>query len=54
MGRYELLATEIIYRTYVILMRTTGRASTICLHMAVMIGGGNLTKEETKSFEKIE
>ena len=27
-------------------------ASTIYLHMAVMIGGGKLTKEETKKFWK--
>ena len=26
------------------------RASTVYLHMAVMIGGGNLTKEVTKKF----
>ena len=29
-----------------------GRASTIYLHMAVIIGGGNVTKEETKMFRK--
>ena len=28
------------------------RASTIYLHMAAIIGGGNLTKEETKKFWK--